>query len=512
MTLTPTARIFHPLNWGVHVDLRPGKIVWRSRSAFGMIDGNLLAIDIIDIDDDDEELQHGALPLVSKVSARGLHGRLNYDLDFKIEGRNGNLALLYGDNGSGKTTLLRLLWDLLSPAPLKHHRTRAAQVAFRQISIFLTEGTEIRATRKLAAPGPYTTEIVRSGVLQSQVSWPDRLPYEEFIEELPPAEYARMLSGQDEELQRAASNVDARRAYFDCLARLGSAPYFLSDNRRSSSDEVEESNYIPSGGTKRLSDRDERFVNPIADELAVALRHVNARLRRLTLRASVQGSAGSNSVYLAVVRQLANSRALTTDPLVTRTELLGQIQALGEKNAQFAALDLVSEFNTTELQENVTAVHERDLASLRSIIEPYFKSLTARLDALEDARSLIQTLLDEANLYLTDKRLVYRRRNLRIELQDGSLLNADQLSSGECHVLLLLFNAVLASGTSRLFIIDEPELSLNVKWQRRILRSLLALTEGTGLQFLLATHSIELLSSYRERVVVLKPVELAGDE
>jgi predicted ATPase len=54
------------------------------------------------------------------------------------------------------------------------------------------------------------------------------------------------------------------------------------------------------------------------------------------------------------------------------------------------------------------------------------------------------------------------------------------------------------------FIIDEPELSLNVKWQRRLVQSLLDCTEGASVQFLMASHSMELLARHRSHVVPLK--------
>jgi predicted ATP-dependent endonuclease of OLD family len=62
---------------------------------------------------------------------------------------------------------------------------------------------------------------------------------------------------------------------------------------------------------------------------------------------------------------------------------------------------------------------------------------------------------------------------------------------------------LVARENSRLFIIDEPEISLNVKWQRQLLDVLLACTSGTSLQFLVATHSIEMVASHRESVARL---------
>jgi ABC-type glutathione transport system ATPase component len=53
-------------------------------------------------------------------------------------------------------------------------------------------------------------------------------------------------------------------------------------------------------------------------------------------------------------------------------------------------------------------------------------------------------------------------------------------------------------------MIDEPEISLNIKWQRQLVQSLLEITNDASIQFILASHSIELLAQHRDCVVNLK--------
>jgi predicted ATPase len=77
------------------------------------------------------------------------------------------------------------------------------------------------------------------------------------------------------------------------------------------------------------------------------------------------------------------------------------------------------------------------------------------------------------------------------------------LSSGEKQLLLLFCNTIRARTQANIFVVDEPELSLNVKWQRQLLQSLLALVKGTGVQFVIATHSIELLAGQRDSIIHL---------
>jgi predicted ATP-binding protein involved in virulence len=56
-------------------------------------------------------------------------------------------------------------------------------------------------------------------------------------------------------------------------------------------------------------------------------------------------------------------------------------------------------------------------------------------------------------------------------------------------------------------MIDEPEISLNIKWQRQLIQSLLDVTKGSNIQFIFASHSMELLTPHRDRVVRLMGVQ-----
>ena len=74
-------------------------------------------------------------------------------------------------------------------------------------------------------------------------------------------------------------------------------------------------------------------------------------------------------------------------------------------------------------------------------------------------------------------------------------------------LLLLFINTITATDQATIFIIDEPEISLNIKWQRKLLNSLLRLSTKSQVQFMIATHSIELLAPNVENVVKLEDQE-----
>ena len=71
-----------------------------------------------------------------------------------------------------------------------------------------------------------------------------------------------------------------------------------------------------------------------------------------------------------------------------------------------------------------------------------------------------------------------------------------------CHVLTTRDNPSI-------FIIDEPELSLNIVWQRMLVASILEVARGAKLQLILASHSMEILAKHRDRVVSMQETKVA---
>ncbi|HXD92844.1 MAG TPA: AAA family ATPase [Bacteroidia bacterium] len=77
------------------------------------------------------------------------------------------------------------------------------------------------------------------------------------------------------------------------------------------------------------------------------------------------------------------------------------------------------------------------------------------------------------------------------------------LSSGE-QQLLILFSYVAFNRDGRVFIIDEPELSLHIKWQEDFLTQLERIT-AKSTQLILATHSPILVSKKKDKAKLLLP-------
>ena len=118
---------------------------------------------------------------------------------------------------------------------------------------------------------------------------------------------------------------------------------------------------------------------------------------------------------------------------------------------------------------------------------------------------LFALFVEKINRFFYDKKVsLHVQSGLKITTADNAQeISPDMLSSGEKQLLLLFCNTLTARDKATIFIIDEPEISLNIKWQRQLIRTLLDFSKNSQVQFLFATHSIELLSQYRQQVVKL---------
>jgi len=82
------------------------------------------------------------------------------------------------------------------------------------------------------------------------------------------------------------------------------------------------------------------------------------------------------------------------------------------------------------------------------------------------------------------------------------------LSSGEKQLLILFTEALLQKRARHIFIADEPELSLHISWQRKIVSSLKILNPNS--QLILATHSPEIVGKLRKNTINMSDIITNG--
>lgn len=161
-----------------------------------------------------------------------------------------------------------------------------------------------------------------------------------------------------------------------------------------------------------------------------------------------------------------------------------------------------------------------DFEQLTSFVEssgetPEHKSalvaLSAYLEVLESraaermlvAKRLL-TFEQLMNEFFEAKRVVVDARSgLNIITVTEMALSEDQLSSGEFHLLYLMVSALTTKRRGTIVAIDEPEMSMHISWQRKLVRALLTCASGAEPQFIFATHSPDVAAEFEEQMVKL---------
>ncbi|MBE9137063.1 AAA family ATPase [Nodosilinea sp. LEGE 07088] len=90
---------------------------------------------------------------------------------------------------------------------------------------------------------------------------------------------------------------------------------------------------------------------------------------------------------------------------------------------------------------------------------------------------------------------------------DSKKLSPTDLSSGEQHELVLLYELLFKVEPNSLVLIDEPELSLHVGWQIQFLKDLQEIIQLADLDILMATHSPDIIQDRWDLTVELEGPE-----
>lgn len=112
-----------------------------------------------------------------------------------------------------------------------------------------------------------------------------------------------------------------------------------------------------------------------------------------------------------------------------------------------------------------------------------------KASTLSLAKKRFQDQIDELFGYTRKK--IDRKRNDIAFYQDGELLLPYKLSSGEKQMLVILLTVLVQDNEHYVLFMDEPEASLHIEWQQRLIAMILEL--NPNVQIILTTHSPALI-------------------
>lgn len=455
---------------------------------------------------------------ISRVEAFGLHGRFDIEVDLLPR-----INVLYGRNGSGKTTLLHILANILNGS-----FGRFAFLEFREIRLFTGSGSCL----KLCRYGESTISTMIDGETVdtfdvNKVRAQERRGEREDI----PTEERNEIGT----LQLSDRFPVHGAVYFPAFRTMIEA--WSDEAMRPTRFRAHEFLFPPSESWRRSrAERITSMARGLFGEFVPELRYpslaqiesdLSSALMSAAYRVVNEGQASLSEAFLdAFAAIMGQGPTREGNPEEILVDIQGMLEELNKtKIVRFpdGKQEDVYERLRRMIPEGRTGALSDTAANVLAV---YRKSLKQRIEVQREAFAPFERYVDSVNEFLEGKRLLLKPYAVRspraplpapalpvlIEFDDGSTASLLSLSSGERQIVSMLYAATYLSGKDNVVLIDEPEISLHVDWQRRLLPRM-AQQLGDR-QIIVCTHAPEIAGEYDEEFqeIRLIPSSKQGSE
>ena len=148
----------------------------------------------------------------------------------------------------------------------------------------------------------------------------------------------------------------------------------------------------------------------------------------------------------------------------------------------------------------------------------YSNALKIYFDDFDTKYEKYTKLIEQLDLYteIINQRLSFKKvkisitEGIKIIDDNGKEIELSQLSSGEKHEIIVFYNLIFKTEDNTLLLIDEPEISLHISWQKKFTEDLLEIIKYKKLNVIVATHSPEIIGEFWENQIDLGELYEAG--
>uniref|UniRef100_UPI00286A57AF AAA family ATPase n=1 Tax=Chamaesiphon sp. OTE_75_metabat_556 TaxID=2964692 RepID=UPI00286A57AF len=196
-----------------------------------------------------------------------------------------------------------------------------------------------------------------------------------------------------------------------------------------------------------------------------------------------------------------------SSPNSTDRQLRERLEQLEITRSRLISIGLLDRTENSDFPVQPPAMDE----STKNILSVYVEDVEKKLSVFNDIANKIDLLKEIINSKFTYKEISFNKRKGFVfrTLSDFSISDSDtllptDLSSGEQHELVLLYQLLFKVEPKSLVLIDEPELSLHVGWQVQFLKDLQEIVKLADLDILMATHSPDIIQDRWDLTVELQ--------
>ena len=436
---------------------------------------------------------------IKKIQINGLHGYFQYDIDL-----NEDISLLYVKNGSGKTTVLNLIEFIIGGEFYK-----LKDILFHDVIITTTTNNILKLKN--------TNEAIVLKFLDDE-----KTIYFKELERYFSTERYRGNGFNKHQFVKEYPIVQTIRDSFDYvylpLERI-------SNSRLSNNEQFSEQSRIIHKQFYRYNSKDASMdiVKYLVDS---QMRHVNYKIRELNekFRNDVLETmfvlTGQQLDFSGLISYFRNENVL--DELNNLKEkyvtLLRDLNIINNTNREEnnyldyfeKLLNDVEELNSEKNKDR--GIEAKFVATYNEIEK--IKKITLLASESEtmkkNARKSIDQFIEIVNTFLLDGE---DGKNIKVT-NDGTIyfetsytdqkVDITYLSSGEKQLVNLFANFIFKVSDMKngIFVADEPELSLHLRWQTKFIKQLHEI--NPNIQLIFATHSPELVGPFRNKIIKIQ--------
>ncbi|ACK64717.1 AAA ATPase [Rippkaea orientalis PCC 8801] len=443
---------------------------------------------------------------VKKITVNKLFGIFDHEISLNMSDR---ITILHGKNGVGKTTVLRLINGFFNS---KYSELRS--IPFEKLTIFFDNDTHLvifptkkedtirkninfslleNATNKKLKFFEYES---KAKYLGSERNFPISM-IDELIPNLERIHPRRWLYLPSGELLNLDDIVERFSEYLPPLKELQSnQPEWLDNIKNSICVRFIESQRllniaddISSSKLRRLELQQKLKLPSVvsyAEDLAENIQNKLAEYGKL--------SQLLDRTFPSRVFQQPSSIQLTDD------ELKSKLNELENKRNSLINAGLLSKDKDPNFQ-----VEDNIDDSTRKLLSVYVEDIENKLNIFTEIAQKNEVFKRIINQKFSYKQInIDQEKGFIFTTEKGENLSPTDLSSGEQHELVMLYELLFKVKPNSLILIDEPELSLHVEWKIQFLKDLQEITKLTNIDIIIATHSPSLINDRWDLTVELK--------
>ncbi len=415
---------------------------------------------------------------IKHLEAKGIYGIFDINLDFH-QGVN----VLFAKNGTGKTTLLHIIANLLN-----EDYERFAFIDFDYINLRMSDESQVKLKSNRN-----DEEIILSvnGVERRKISFKGT----KVSRNISSGDYALKL--MNDIVVNQSSKQKLITAYFPAFRSIIEAwasTQEESDNLKDISDEQKQ---------RRKTD----FAREIFGEFVPLLNYpsvieIEQVLNQEISQAFYQLKQAEQKYLGNILPQIFNTLSKNSKPVEEDSNsILEEIKQLNNELKFQMLEDLRTAVESFQADEQSKQTAAKILITYREALQKISDEQKTYFHNIEKYLAAVNSFLDSQEIEIIFKNLP----TLGINFHNGmpAIPGISQaLSSGERQILTMIYAASQMS-EQEIVLIDEPEISLHVDWQRKLLEKI---SQQLGKKQIIAcTHSPVVGADYEDEIIILEP-------